>query len=77
MVSVAPVALMALTVSVSPAGVPVAVFDHAPSPLAFTAATRTVYSVLLVSEVSVFEAVVEVVCRVVPNSSVPDFHWIL
>ena len=69
---------MALAVSVSPAGVPVAVSDHAPSPLAFTAATRTVYAVALSREASVFEAVVEVVCRFDASQfSLPDFHWIL
>ena len=77
MVSVAPVALMPLTVRVSAAGVPVASSDHAPSPLAFTAATRTVYSLSLVREASVFETVVEVVCRVVPKLWLSDFHWIL
>ena len=74
MVSLAPEALTSLAVSDTAAGVPVAVFDHAPSPLAFTAATRTAYSVALVSDASVFEAVVDVVCRDVPKFSFPDFH---
>ena len=62
-VNVAVFASTELAARVSPAGVPVAVSDHAPSPLAFTAATRTVYWVALVSEASVFDAVVDVVCR--------------
>ena len=77
MVSVAPVAPMPLAVRVGAVGVPVTVSDQAPSPVVFTAATRTVYCVLLVRFEIVAEVVVEVVWRVVDQSCNPDFHWIL
>ena len=67
---------MALAVSVSPAGVPVAGSDHSPSlpPEVFFERTRTVYCVALVRVEIVAEFVVALDCRDEENSCKPDFH---
>ena len=57
----------AVSVNAAASGVPVAVSDQAPSPVALTAATRTVYSVSSVSESRVAEVVVTVVWRLVAS----------
>ena len=74
-VSVAPVAPMAETVSVSSAGVPFASSDHSPSLPLFFDRTRTVYSVEFVRVGIVCDSPdVTDACRLVLHSSLPDFH---
>ena len=60
-------------------GVPVAVSDQSPSPVALVALTRTLYSPPFSRDVSVFEVPLAVVCRLVESQSLSfsDFHWTL